>query len=83
MQLSLRDEKTKTLFMEALLELLTKRQDILEELIAKVALKTTEKTSDNGDEQISTKKQQSRLYFESLNLDFSSYQFDREQANER
>ncbi len=41
MQLSLRDEKTKTLFMEVLLELLTKRQDILEEILAKVAFKVT------------------------------------------
>jgi len=82
MNISLTDDNTKKIFVDILLELLTKRQDILDEVITQALQRVAEKTH-AADSSKKYGKQNARAYFEAINLDFSAYKFNREQANER
>lgn len=82
MYFNLNDAQNRILFTDVLLELITKRQDILEEVINKILQRKAEQELANNVSVLS-KKQRARIYFENLNLDFSAYEFNREQANER
>lgn len=77
MYLNLNDEQNRILFTDVLLELITKRQDILEEVINKILQRKVDEQKFVNTDSVLSKKQRARIYFENLNLDFSAYEFNR------